>query len=59
VINARRPKIRVRVTPSAVMLINQRRLMSDRLWDRFVGTQFPHPGQRMTSAQAERPRQHA
>ena len=43
-ITARRPKIRVRVTPSATMLIGQRRLMTDRLWDRFVGTQFPQPG---------------
>ena len=38
------PKIRVRVTPSARMLIGQRRLMTDGLWDRFMSTQFPRPG---------------
>ncbi len=38
------PKTRVRVTPSAHMLIGQRRLMTDRLWDRFLSTQFPQPG---------------
>jgi len=43
-ITARSPKIRYRVTPSAHMLINQRRLMTDRMWDRFVSTQFPRPG---------------
>lgn len=43
-ITARRPRIRYRVTPSAHLLIGQRRLMSDRLWDRFLGTQFDHPG---------------
>ncbi|MGO9754276.1 MAG: SDR family NAD(P)-dependent oxidoreductase [Solirubrobacteraceae bacterium] len=43
-ITARRPKIRYRVTPSARLLITQRRLMSDKLWDRFVATQFPQPG---------------
>ena len=38
------PKIRVRVTPSARMLIGQRKLMPDGLWDRFLTTQFPQPG---------------
>ena len=38
------PKARVRVTPSARMLIGQRRLMTDGLWDRFLATQFPQPG---------------
>jgi NAD(P)-dependent dehydrogenase (short-subunit alcohol dehydrogenase family) len=38
------PKARVRVTPSARMLIGQRRLMTDALWDRFLATQFPQPG---------------
>ena len=41
---ARPPKIRVRVTPSARMLIGQRKLMPDGLWDRFLTTQFPQPG---------------
>jgi NAD(P)-dependent dehydrogenase (short-subunit alcohol dehydrogenase family) len=41
---ARRPRTRYRVTPSAHLLMRQRALMSDRMWDRFVGTQFPRPG---------------
>lgn len=43
-ITARHPKIRYRVTPSAQLLIAQRWLMTDKLWDRFVATQFPQPG---------------
>ncbi len=43
-LSARRPKLRYRVTPSAHLLIAQRRLMTARMWDAFVGTQFPHPG---------------
>jgi NAD(P)-dependent dehydrogenase (short-subunit alcohol dehydrogenase family) len=43
-ITADRPRIRYRVTPSAHLLIKQRAVMSDRMWDRFVGTQFPRPG---------------
>jgi NAD(P)-dependent dehydrogenase (short-subunit alcohol dehydrogenase family) len=39
-----RPKPRYRVTPSAQLLIRQRALMTDGLWDRFVATQFPRPG---------------
>ena len=39
-----KPRIRVRVTPSAHVLVGQRRLMTDGLWDRFVATQFPRPG---------------
>ncbi|HEY0169390.1 MAG TPA: SDR family NAD(P)-dependent oxidoreductase [Jatrophihabitans sp.] len=42
-ITARRAPIRVRVTPSAHYLVNQRRLMPDRVWDRFLRTQFPTP----------------
>src|SRR5947209_13922631 len=41
---ARRAPIRVRVTPSARVLIGQRKLMTDGLWDRFLTTQFPRPG---------------
>ncbi len=37
------PKIRYRVTPSAHLLITQRKLMTDGLWDRFLGTQFTAP----------------
>jgi NAD(P)-dependent dehydrogenase (short-subunit alcohol dehydrogenase family) len=43
-ITARAPKIRYRVTPSARLLVGQRALMTDGMWDRFLGTQFPHPG---------------
>ncbi|KZS64750.1 SDR family NAD(P)-dependent oxidoreductase [Mycobacterium ostraviense] len=42
-ITARRPKIRMRVTHSAHMLIAQRRMMTDRMWDRFLKTQFTPP----------------
>lgn len=41
---AGRPRIRMRVTPSAHLLVGQRRLMTDRLWDRFLATQFRRPG---------------
>jgi len=43
-ITAARAPIRVRVTPSAHVLVTQRRLMPDRVWDRFLGTQFTRPG---------------
>jgi NAD(P)-dependent dehydrogenase (short-subunit alcohol dehydrogenase family) len=43
-ITARRAPIRMRVTPSAHVLVTQRRLMPDRVWDGFLGTQFKHPG---------------
>ncbi|MDX6664621.1 MAG: hypothetical protein QOG68_827 [Solirubrobacteraceae bacterium] len=43
-ITARRPRIRYRVTASAKVLLNLRRLMTARMWDRMVGGQFPHPG---------------
>lgn len=42
-ITAKRPPVRIRVTPSAHMLISMRKLMSDRMWDRFMATQFPRP----------------
>ncbi len=42
-ITARRPKARYLVTPSAHLLINQKRLMPDRVWDAFMRTQFPQP----------------
>ena len=42
-IDARRAPIRMRVTPSAHVLIAQRRLMPDRVWDAFVSTQFKRP----------------
>jgi hypothetical protein len=43
-ISSRRPRTRYKVTPSAGMSLGARRLMTDRMWDRFVGTQFPRPG---------------
>jgi NAD(P)-dependent dehydrogenase (short-subunit alcohol dehydrogenase family) len=42
-INAKRPKPRYRVTPSAHLLVAQRSLMTDRMWDRMLNTQFPQP----------------
>jgi NAD(P)-dependent dehydrogenase (short-subunit alcohol dehydrogenase family) len=43
-ITARRAPIRMRVTPSAHVLVTQRRLMPDRIWDGFLRSQFPRPG---------------
>src|SRR5689334_2351801 len=43
-ITARSPRIRYRVTPSARLLIGQRALLTDAMWDRFLATQFPRPG---------------
>jgi NADP-dependent 3-hydroxy acid dehydrogenase YdfG len=40
---AERPKPRYPVTASARLLITQRRLMPDRLWDLAMRTQFPTP----------------
>jgi NADP-dependent 3-hydroxy acid dehydrogenase YdfG len=43
-IEAKRPKSRYPVTPSARLMINQRRLMPDRVWDLAMRSQFPTPG---------------
>ena len=43
-ITRRRPRTRYSVTPSAKMALFQRRLMSDRMWDGLLRTQFPQPG---------------
>jgi NAD(P)-dependent dehydrogenase (short-subunit alcohol dehydrogenase family) len=43
-ITAKVPKIRYRVTPSAHLLIRQRALMTDGMWDRVMSAQFPRPG---------------
>jgi NAD(P)-dependent dehydrogenase (short-subunit alcohol dehydrogenase family) len=43
-ISARRPRTRYKVTASAGLSLGARKLMTDRMWDRFVGTQFPRPG---------------
>ncbi len=42
-LKADRPKPRYAVTPSAHLMINQRRLSPDRLWDLIMRTQFPTP----------------
>ena len=39
-----RPRARYPVTPSARIMMAQRRLMPDRLWDTVMRTQFPRPG---------------
>jgi NADP-dependent 3-hydroxy acid dehydrogenase YdfG len=42
-LRAEHPKARYPVTPSARLMIGQRRLMPDRLWDLAMRTQFPTP----------------
>jgi NAD(P)-dependent dehydrogenase (short-subunit alcohol dehydrogenase family) len=43
-ISSRRPRPRYTVTPSAKLLMAQRRILTDRMWDRMMRTQFPRPG---------------
>jgi len=43
-ITARRPRTRYRVTPSARLLIAQRAVTPDRVWDAFLRMQFESPG---------------
>jgi hypothetical protein len=43
-VEGRRPRTRYAVTPSAHLVLTQRKFMTDRMWDAFVGTQFPKPG---------------
>ena len=43
-IEAKRPRARYTVTPSAKLMMGQRRLMPDRAWDRAMRLQFPQPG---------------
>jgi hypothetical protein len=42
-LNADRPKTRYPVTASARVMMGQRRLMPDRVWDLLMRTQFPTP----------------
>src|SRR5690349_12697645 len=42
-LTAKRPKSRYPVTPSARVMMGQRRLMPDRAWDLLMRTQFPTP----------------
>lgn len=39
-----KPKARYRVTASAHLMITQRKLMTDRMWDAMMRVQFPRPG---------------
>jgi NAD(P)-dependent dehydrogenase (short-subunit alcohol dehydrogenase family) len=45
-ITSRRPRPRYSVTASAKVLLAQRSLVTDRMWDRIMRTQFPQPGKR-------------
>jgi NAD(P)-dependent dehydrogenase (short-subunit alcohol dehydrogenase family) len=42
-LTARRPSTRYKVTPSARVMMGARRLVTDRMWDRMVRSQFPPP----------------
>jgi len=42
-LDAKRPKARYRVTPSARIMIGQRRVLPDAAWDAMMRTQFPTP----------------
>jgi NADP-dependent 3-hydroxy acid dehydrogenase YdfG len=42
-LSARRPRARYPVTPSAHLMINQRRFTPDRVWDLIMRSQFPRP----------------
>ncbi len=42
-LEAKRPKARYAVTPSAHLMINQRRFTPDWMWDRMMRVQFPTP----------------
>ncbi|MBA2523028.1 MAG: SDR family NAD(P)-dependent oxidoreductase [Solirubrobacterales bacterium] len=43
-LRVKRPRPRYRVTPSSSLAIVQRRLLSDRMWDRMMATQYRRPG---------------
>jgi hypothetical protein len=42
-LNARRPRLRYTVTPSAKLAIANRSLLSDGAWQAMMRTQFPQP----------------
>jgi NAD(P)-dependent dehydrogenase (short-subunit alcohol dehydrogenase family) len=42
-LSARRPRTRYTVTPSAKVMLGVHRISTDRMWDRFVRSQFPQP----------------
>ena len=43
-LDAKRPKPRYTVTPSAKLVMGQRKLLTDRAWDRVMKTQYKQPG---------------
>jgi len=43
VLSANRPHTRYKVTTSAKLMMGMRRLMTDRMWDRMVRSQYPPP----------------
>jgi NADP-dependent 3-hydroxy acid dehydrogenase YdfG len=43
-IGAKSPRARYTVTPSAKLMMGQRAIVSDRMWDRMMRMQFPRPG---------------
>ena len=52
-ISVRRPATRYPVTASARLLMLQRRLLPDRLWDAVMATRFPKPGPRVATPGAK------
>jgi short-subunit dehydrogenase len=42
-LSASRPNTRYKVTPSAKLMMGMRSLMTDRMWDRMVRSQYPPP----------------
>jgi len=42
-LSSRKPRTRYKVTPSAGVIMGLRGGMTDRMWDRFVGSQYPQP----------------
>jgi NAD(P)-dependent dehydrogenase (short-subunit alcohol dehydrogenase family) len=43
-LNARRPRTRYLVTPSARLLVGLHAVLPDRLWDRVLASSYPRPG---------------
>jgi NAD(P)-dependent dehydrogenase (short-subunit alcohol dehydrogenase family) len=42
-LSSRRPRTRYTVTPSAKVMLGTRRVLTDRMWDRMVRSQYPPP----------------
>lgn len=43
---SRKPRSRYAVTPSARMMIFNRKILPDSIWDRLIETRFPRPGEK-------------